>query len=207
VDIGMTLIKGLVIIFVVRFFILNIKRLEGHNIFPQSKLMSWTLALLLLYIGMMQISDLLLKGGRGIRIYIEVILYLYTAYRLIHDSLGQFVIKVENIHKSQLENILKEAFNKRKLEIVKEECDEDKTTFSFLDQYVKSRIHINSSPVSTRRHSLIIEHKNDILNLEEILEDMDTMIAPIDRGTILIKLLLKVVFFAYITWNIIQIFN
>ncbi len=206
-DVDMILIKGIVIIFIVSFFILNIKRLKGYNIFTQSRLTSWILALFLLYAGIMKITELLLKGSRGIQIYIEIILYWYTAYKFTHDSLDQFTIKVENIHKPQLENILEQVFNKRKLVLVKEECSEDKATFSFLDQYIKSRIYINSSPLSTKRHALIIEHKKDIPNLEEILEDVDAMISPMGKGAILIKLLFKMTLFVYLTWKIFKIFN
>jgi len=60
-DIGMILISGLVIIFVARYFIINIKRLKGHNIFMKSRLLDWMLTLLLIYMSIRSIMGISMK--------------------------------------------------------------------------------------------------------------------------------------------------
>ncbi|ABR50630.1 hypothetical protein Amet_4559 [Alkaliphilus metalliredigens QYMF] len=203
----MILIRGLLIILIIRYLSINIKRLKACNVFVQSRLISWILVLLTTYLMISGITDSLIKGDSSIKFYIEVIFCGWIAYGLIYDTLHKLEIKVENIYKAQLENLLEDVFNKRNLILIKEESDEEKTIFLFLDQHIESRVAINPSMLSTKRHRLIIEHKNDIPNLEEIVEDMDAMISPMSKDTVLIKFFFKTVLLAYIAWKFIQLFN
>jgi len=207
VDIGMILIWGVVIIFVVRYFIINIKRLKGYNIFAQSRLLNWTMTLLLLYLGTRSIMDISMKGNSSIRIYIEVILYGVTVYQLLKSTLYKQEVTVENIHKPQLESIIEDIFSKWNLSLIKEESDDNITTFSLHDQYIESKISINSTAFSTTKHLISIDRKNDILDLQDILNDLDDMIPPIPKKTILVRFLFKTLLIAYIAWKIHQLFN
>jgi len=134
--------------FVVRYFIINIKRLKGYNIFTQSRLLNWTLTLLLIYLGTRNIMDISMKGNSGIRIYIEVLLYGVTVYQLLKSTLYKQEVTVENIHKPQLESIIEDIFSKWNLSLIKEESDDNITTFSLHDQYIESKISINSTAFS-----------------------------------------------------------
>lgn len=206
-DIGMILIWGLVVLFIARFFIINVKRLRGYNIFKPSRLLNWTVSLLLLYLSVRNIIDISIKGNSRFQLYFEVVVYGITVYKLIKSSLYIQEVTIENIHKPQLESILEDTFSKWNLPLIKEKSEENITTYSFHDPYIQSKITINSSAFSTRQHLLSISCRNDILNLEDILTDLEDMIPPIPKKTVIIKLLFKMSLVAYIAWKIYQLFN
>jgi len=206
-DIGMILIRGLVIIFVVQYFIINIKRLKGHNIFMKSRLLDWLLTVLLIYMSIRSIMDISMKGNSNIRIYIEVILYGVTVYQLLKSSLYKQEVTVENIYKPQLESMLEDIFSKWNLSLLKEKSDGNITNFSFQDQYIESKISVNSNTFSTTKHLLIIDRRNDIPDLHNVLNDIDEIIPPTPKKTILAKFLFKTLLITYIAWKIYQLFN
>jgi len=151
--------------------------------------------------------DISMKGNSGIRIYIEVLLYGVTVYQLLKSTLYKQEVTVENIHKPQLESILEDIFRKWNLSLIKEKSDDSITTFSFHDQYIQSKISINSTAFSTTKHLLNIDRKSDILDLQDILNDLDDRIPPSSKKTVLVKFLFKTLLIAYIAWKIHQLFN
>jgi len=151
--------------------------------------------------------DISMKGNSSIRIYIEVILYGVTVYQLLKSTLYKHEVIVENIHQPQLESILEDIFSKWNLSLIKEKSEDNITTFSFHDQYIESKISINSNTFSTTKHLLIIDRRNDILDLQDILNDLDDMIPPIPKKTILVRFLFKTLLIAYIAWKTYQLFN
>jgi len=151
--------------------------------------------------------DISMKGNSSIRIYIEVILYGVTVYQLLKSTLYKQEVTVENIHKPQLESIIEDIFSKWNLSLIKEESDDNITTFSLHDQYIESKISINSTAFSTTKHLINIDRKNDILDLQDILNDLDDMIPPIPKKTILVRFLFKTLLIAYIAWKTYQLFN
>jgi len=151
--------------------------------------------------------DISMKGNSSIRIYIEVILYGITVYQLLKNTLYKQEVIVENIHQPQLESILEDIFSKWNLSLIKEKTEDNITTFSFHDQYIESKISINSNTFSTTKHLLIIDRRNDILDLQDILNDLDDMIPPIPKKTILVRFLFKTLLIAYIAWKTYQLFN
>jgi len=151
--------------------------------------------------------DISMKGNISIRIYIEVILYGVTVYQLLKSTLYKHEVTVENIHKPQLESVLEDIFSKWNLSLIKEKNEDNITTFSFHDKYIESKISINSNTFSTTKHLLIIDRRNDILDLQDILNDLDDMIPSIPNKTILVRFLFKTLLIAYIAWKTYQLFN
>jgi len=151
--------------------------------------------------------DISMKGNSSIRIYIEVILYGVTVYQFLKSTLYKHEVIVENIHQPQLESTLEDIFSKWNLSLIKEKSEDNITTFSFHDQYIESKISINSNTFSTTKHLLIIDRRNDILDLQDILNDLDDMIPPIPKKTILVRFLFKTLLIAYIAWKTYQLFN
>lgn len=163
--------------------------------------------LILAYVGIRKITNDLMEGNNNFVVYIEILIYGFFIYSFVKEMLYKLDIKVENIYRPQLEELLENVFSKKNLTLIKEESDEDQTIFSFSSEDIKSRIIISGSMLSTKNHTLTIENKSHIPYLEEILEDINAMIEPIPRNSVVIKLVLKTAFFTYLGWKIVMFFT
>lgn len=193
--------------FLARCIFINIKRLRSHNVFLESRFFIMFLGILILYGIISSIYSIVIKENHNISSYFQVLIYTIPIWTYLRNDIKQTTVSIENIYKSDLESILYSVFKKNNLVLVKKDTNNEKTVFLFANPYIKSRLIINTSFFSTKRHTLTIENKSDIPDIKEILDDVDSKISPISKKSIVIKFTIKISIVVYITWKFLSLFQ